>query len=248
MIQRSSIKHLVSSIQYQASSIRFLSHCRGFTLVEILVALGLTAIIAATFFKILSSQQLIYISQDQAVELQQGLRAAIDMMVKELRQAGYDPSGRASAGMVHADETSLHFTMDLNGNGNCSDGNEDITYSLYRDTKYGWTNLGRKSGAGSNQSIAMNVEKLEFWYTVDKKGIRTATHNPQDGGKVTGIEINLLLKAQKSDKGFTDTSLYHTTHSEAGATDPPADWGPYNDGFRRRFASTVVKCRNIEFK
>jgi type IV pilus assembly protein PilW len=238
----------IHNISYPTSNIQHPTSSKsGFTLVEIMVALGLSAVIAAAAFKALTAQQHVYIVQDQSVDLQQSLRAAVGMMVKELKLAGFDPSGRAGAGIVLADAASIHFTMDLNGNGDCKDGNEDVTYSLYVD-KNGVTNLGRKSGAGSNQSIAQHVEGLEFWYAVENDGVTTGTHTPTDPAGISTIEINLLLKAQKSDKSFTDTTLHHTTHAEADPAVQVVDWGPYNDGFRRRFASTVVRCRNMEFK
>ncbi len=111
------------------------SDMRGFTLVELMVALAIGSIIVIGISSAYTSQQRINQSQDQIVEMQQNLRAGLDMMTRELRMAGFDPDGIESVGFRATDVdanpstnvTSVTFAMRVDGDGrdNDSDGERD---------------------------------------------------------------------------------------------------------------------------
>jgi type IV pilus assembly protein PilW len=65
----------------------------GFTLIEIMVALLLSSLLTMAVYSIFISQQHAYTVQDQVVEMEQNARAAIDMVRRELRMAGYNAMG-----------------------------------------------------------------------------------------------------------------------------------------------------------
>ena len=135
----------------------------GFTLIEILITMAITGIISAVIFTSFQSQQKSYVVQEDVAAMQQNLRAGMDMMVREIRMAGYDPSKNANAGIVSAASNSITVTIDENGDGDTADSNENITYSLY--TSDGIQKLGRKSTAASNnQPVSENIQALEFFY------------------------------------------------------------------------------------
>lgn len=67
-----------------------LKSTKGITLVEILVALVITGILAAALFKVYVNQHHAWIIQDQVIEMQQNARAAIDELTRQLRQTGYE--------------------------------------------------------------------------------------------------------------------------------------------------------------
>ena len=75
---------------------------KGFTLVELLVVLALSGIVTAAVYKSFTAQQQVYVAQDQVAGMQQDVRAALEIMIKELRMAGYDPRGTAGAGITAA--------------------------------------------------------------------------------------------------------------------------------------------------
>jgi prepilin-type N-terminal cleavage/methylation domain-containing protein len=72
-------------------------HEKGFTLVEFLVAIGISAIVLAAIYSVYYAQQKSYVVQEQVAEMQQNLRAAMYIMAREIRMAGYDPTGRGVA-------------------------------------------------------------------------------------------------------------------------------------------------------
>lgn len=65
----------------------------GFTLVEILVALVISSLLAAAIYSFFIGQHHAYTVQDQVIEMEQNARAAMDMIRKELRMAGYHAMG-----------------------------------------------------------------------------------------------------------------------------------------------------------
>lgn len=59
---------------------------RGFTLVEVLVALVLLAIVSAALYRVLVNNQRIYVAQTQRIDLSQNIRAATAILPAEFRE------------------------------------------------------------------------------------------------------------------------------------------------------------------
>ena len=203
----------------------------GFTLIEILITMAITGIISAVIFTSFQSQQKSYVVQEDVAAMQQNLRAGMDMMVREIRMAGYDPSKNANAGIVSAASNSITVTIDENGDGDTDDSNEDITYSLY--TSDGIQKLGRKNPS-LNRPVSENIDALEFYYTL-ADGTKTLT--PSDTALIRSVQITLLARVDRADQKFVNTRTYATPGGQ--------NWGPYNDNFRRRLLTITVKCRNM---
>ncbi len=161
------------------------SNKKGFTLVELLIAMAITGIVAGAIFTAFQSQQKSYLIQDQVTEMQQNLRAAMDIMVRDIRMAGYS-QGTPGFGITDIrpmDKTytmdvtitgngAFEFTADFDDNGTLS-GDETISYSIYDFPVLtggnGINDLGRNSGGG-RQLVAENVEALGFAYAFDADG------------------------------------------------------------------------------
>lgn len=212
------------------------SNRKGFTLVELLVAMAITGIVAGAIFTAFQSQQKSYLIQDQVTEMQQNLRAGMDIMVREIRMAGYDPTGFSGATILGANSNNINITMDIDGDGNCSS-TETITYSSYDAYSDGDNDIGRQVGSSSSskRAVAENIEEIEFYYTLADGTTTTASANPND---IRSVQITILARTGHQDSRFSNTKTYYTTPLGV-------DWGPYDDGFRRRLLSTTVKCRNM---
>jgi prepilin-type N-terminal cleavage/methylation domain-containing protein len=59
---------------------------RGFTIIELLVALVLLAIVSAALYRVLVSNQRVYQAQTQRIDLSQNIRAATSILPAELRE------------------------------------------------------------------------------------------------------------------------------------------------------------------
>ena len=64
----------------------------GFTLVELMIAMAIAGIIVAAIFMTFTSQQKSQVTQQLVVDMQQNTRAALFMMQREIRMAGFDPT------------------------------------------------------------------------------------------------------------------------------------------------------------
>lgn len=75
---------------------------RGFTLVELLVALVLLGIVSAGIYRVLVNNQRIYQAQTQRIDLQQNIRAATTILPAELRELD-----AADGDLIAMDSTSI---------------------------------------------------------------------------------------------------------------------------------------------
>jgi prepilin-type N-terminal cleavage/methylation domain-containing protein len=86
---------------------------KGFSLIELLIAMTLTLILLANGFQLLVTQHRQYIIQDGIAEAQQNLRTGIDMMANEIRLAGYGvPLGIPK--MLTMEKEEIEFLANLN--------------------------------------------------------------------------------------------------------------------------------------
>jgi prepilin-type N-terminal cleavage/methylation domain-containing protein len=102
---------------------------RGFTVIEVLVAatVGLIALAAFACF----SRFQTFALRNQAVQLdvQTEARAVIDLMAREVRRAGLDPTcGKAFEGLAVADRLGVEVQADLDGDGAIGARGESVYY------------------------------------------------------------------------------------------------------------------------
>jgi prepilin-type N-terminal cleavage/methylation domain-containing protein len=67
----------------------FVKSSCGITLIEILIALAISAILIAALYRMFIRQQKTYSTQDQVADMQQNVRIAINQMTREIRMAGF---------------------------------------------------------------------------------------------------------------------------------------------------------------
>jgi type IV pilus assembly protein PilW len=230
-------------------TMRFLTQkvarCRenGFTLVELMVTLVVSSIVMAAIYSVYTVQQRTSTAQEQVVEMQQNVRAALSMMESEIRMAGYNPRNTASGtGITTANATQLifGFVADTDGMNNSStnatideiDEVETVEYYLYDAYGDGDMDIGRRTPTNT-QAIAENFDGLEFYYTL-KDGSQALT--PTNLEEIAAVRVSLLVRANRPDPSFTDSATYTRA---SGAT-----WGPFNDNFRRSLLITTIQCRN----
>ncbi|MBE0595777.1 MAG: PilW family protein [Desulfuromonadales bacterium] len=239
---------------------------RGFTLVELLVALALAGIVSTAIYNIFFSSNKVYVEQEQVVGLQQDLRAGVDLMVREIRMAGFDPDNIRIAtgtalGLVEATRDTIEFTFDTDGNGVA----ETIRYAVTGG------NLTR-----NGEILVRNVDALGFAYAYEQGSDVATTPAPPAGNRniiwVTGTAA-LNRSLDTNDDGQIDAGdtaggnpvaavtldrvravrvwlLARTERTDSQFSDSrtyvvadrrvtPAD------NFRRRLLTTTLRCRNL---
>lgn len=213
---------------------------KGFTLIELMIAVFVAGVLMTAVYSAYVSQQKAYTTTEGLAEMQQNLRAAMYFMAKEIRMAGCNPKGSADdAGFNAIGANSVSFTMDIRGqaatdppDGDTGDLNETITFSLADWNNDGTNDLMRNTPPSGNQPVAENIDALNFVYLDSNENVTG------DRLAVRSVQITLVARSTKRDPDFTDTTTYTNLQ---GATILVAQ----NDNFRRRVLSTHIKCRNM---
>jgi type IV pilus assembly protein PilW len=219
----------------------------GFTLVELLVALALTGITMVAVYKTFSAQEKVFAVQDDAASMQQDLRAAMEIMIKDFRMAGYSPNTAGAAGVTSAQASSCTFTADRNADGDVTDADEQITYSLSGGARP--FRLSRTSG-GVTQPVADNVDALDFVYVL-ADGSTTSAPAAADLTNIRAIQVTVVARGNRADKDYVNKTLYWNQFgpqpAAPAAPDPTLSLlgAAANDGFRRRLLTATVTCRNL---
>ncbi len=152
-------------------------NCNGFTLPELLIAMAISGIIIAGIVGARLGQQQQSITQQQAVDMQQTVRAAMFLMTSEMRLAGFDPDGNANVGILTAgdlnsagDTFSFSYIADWDGIDNDDDGAIDesgelatLTYTLEDHDGDGDNDITIDYGSGA-VILAENISNLTFVY------------------------------------------------------------------------------------
>jgi Tfp pilus assembly protein PilW len=106
----------------------------GFTTAELLVAALFGLIVMAALYGFYRDQLYTLVSQEAKIATLEDTRGALDLMARELRNAGSWTSGTQPSGcqrVVSATASSVRIQADLDGNGDCTSATgEDVTYDL----------------------------------------------------------------------------------------------------------------------
>ena len=164
----------------------------GFTIVELLVSVLLTSMIMGAIYSVYRVQTHSAKVQESRLEAQEYARSTLDMMVREIRNAAYNPLGAIAVGalgtncagglagapgIVTATATSIRFTYDFQGttagsapNGTCDNADEDITYTYTTGCSSGFGDVTRKEGTNAAQALTncnvpdVNNQRLDIRY------------------------------------------------------------------------------------
>ncbi len=147
---------------------------KGFTLVEILVALVIDFIVLAGIYAAFYSQQKSHVKEQQVVDAQQNVRGAASFMAREIRLAGMERQSAGVAGILAAGPHSIHFTLDRNEDDDVTDLYENIEYK-YSAAADADTNGIADAGSGpitrfsdTDAPIADHIHAIAFAYAYDE--------------------------------------------------------------------------------
>ena len=182
---------------------------KGFTLPELMIAMVVGSIIMAVIYSTYQAQQKSYTTQHLAVEMQQNIRAAMALMKREIRMAGYDPEETSTAGILSAAGDFIEFSFDMDGNGAIAGTDENLTYQfiigdgdsdgIADDGAEMLWRTDDNSGLPLDEEIAYDIQGIAFAYAFDDDG---------DGQlDTTALNDNVIWAMDADDDGFLDTVL-----------------------------------------
>jgi len=191
---------------------------RGFTLLELLIAMSVGLIILSAVYSVFTLQSKQFANQEVAVEMQQNARMAMDIITREIRMAGYNPSrtltncsgsltgsSTTCVGIRNASANSISFASDLDGDGDLTadptNPNENIIYDRYLSSNI--YALGRTSN-GTKQPVIDNLDLLGFSYFNDSGG------TPTDLVDIRKIRVTIRIIAAKADPLYTTNGGFRT--------------------------------------
>jgi type IV pilus assembly protein PilW len=146
---------------------------KGITLIELLVALVICGMVVAGIYRVFVAQSKAYTVQDQVVEVQQSVRSAMEILLRDLRMAGFDD-----------DNINSTITITNPIAGPLNDHSITVTYEYYdkvtpqfqKHTVAYWRDaassrlirqLTVNDVARPEETLLENVNELNFTYGVD---------------------------------------------------------------------------------
>jgi prepilin-type N-terminal cleavage/methylation domain-containing protein len=106
---------------------------RGFSLVELLVGMVFLAVFALAVHQFCTALLRGVRVLEVASEAQEAARLGVQLIVADLREAGFSPSGALPDGIRRAGHDVVAVARDLNGDGDVDDANERVSYQVAAD-------------------------------------------------------------------------------------------------------------------
>jgi type IV pilus assembly protein PilW len=217
---------------------------RGFTLVELLVAMAISSIVLASVAAAYHTQIRSHATQQMVVDMQQNIRGAMYIMQREIRMAGHDPTGLSGASILVADDAILQFQSDDNEDGDFTGGDDPMEQVRYAMTADGA--LGRQVSGGLLDPLAENIDAINFVYLDGANPPNVlATPVPESNrSDIRSIQITVVARSGQNLPGLfyqaTDDRIYRNQQGTI-----ILDMSAAPDTFRRQLLTAEVRCRNL---
>ena len=214
---------------------------RGFTLVELLIAMAISSIVLASVAAAYRTQIRTHATQQMVVDMQQNIRGAMYIMQREIRMAGHDPTGLSGASILVADDAELQFQSDDNEDGDCDDSMEDIRYAMTADGA-----LGRQVSGGLLDPLAENIDAINFVYLdgANPPNVLATPVPASNLSDIRSIQITIVARSGQNLPGLfyqaTDDRIYRNQQGTI-----ILDMSAAPDTFRRQLLTAEVRCRNL---
>jgi len=170
---------------------------RGFSLIELMAAITISAIVLGTITATFISQSRSYDTQEQINGMQQAARAAMDMITREVRMAGYNTNATLTFDGITYDTTQIRVQANLDGDGDTGDTNEDIIYAYDAVDDV----IERTTG-GTTETLVENIDVFTFQY-LDESGTAATT-----SAGIRQLQITITARTAKPDPDYPNNSGY----------------------------------------
>jgi type IV pilus assembly protein PilW len=182
----------------------------GFTLVELMISIFLGLMVLGVLYQVLTAQNNALSRQEQVTQMQQQTRMAMDVLLRDLRMAGYDPKKTGNFGLRVSDvggygrttgQSAVAFTCDNDGSGTLDVNDDEMV--AYRVAE---GELQRfHSGTLTWSAVVEQVDSLSFTYQL-RNGASTTTPSISEAAEIVSIDVALTLKTALADPDYVDPS------------------------------------------
>ena len=183
----------------------------GFTLIELLIALAVGALLMGGIYGLLAQQRNAYARHQQMLEMRQNVRLGLDVMINDIRMAGFDPTGNAGAGIVTARADLMRFTIDRNGSGTIGDAPfEDVAYRARAGSLRIQSVREKASGF---QAVVDTIQRLRFCYVLPSSDPQPPCVSQVPAGQlqnIRAVRVTLTAKASRRDPQYPENGGYRT--------------------------------------
>ena len=223
-----------------------------------MVTLVVAFIVIGAIYASYRVQQRNSIIQKQITEIQQNLRAGIEVMSHDFRLVAYDPTGSDEFGIVNntiqqATENVFWFTADL-----CEDGgaakpagapcgpdspfagqplDEDYRFQLMDTDGDGINDALTRTAGGTQAVIAENIDLLQFHYVRMDGLIYGGAPPGSEFPNIRAVIITMIGRASQPDFNYSNNIQYVNGINQ---NLPTYD----GDNFRRRVLIKRIELRN----
>ena len=210
---------------------------RGFTLVELLVAMAIASIVMAAIFSVYATLTRSYTTQNAFADVQQAVRASVDIMAEDIMMAGLRDRWEGYSGnppvILTAGSQEMSFTSDRDLDGEINGNSENVVYRLVGRQLQITDSIGTEVLIDNviNNELATPVPLFRYFSESaddlkdDKDLIKDyGYHNPMDADD----------EAEREDISTVEIAIW---------VEEPAG----REGMVQRNYTTRVRCRNAGF-
>ena len=147
----------------------------GFTLIEMMVAIALGMIVIAGATGTFTAQTRQNAAEEQISQLNQNVRGALDMIIRDLMQAGYKAPGGSVTGVTYVSASQFQIQADLDANGSIDTGSTSLEYIVYVFDSANQLITRQLGTAGSAEVLAENITACTFTYKDASDATTTAS-------------------------------------------------------------------------
>jgi prepilin-type N-terminal cleavage/methylation domain-containing protein len=192
---------------------------KGITLIELLIALVIFGTVIGGIYRLFVAQSKAYTVQDQVVEVQQGIRSVMEILLRDLRMTGFDDDslnskitiptplvvGDHSITVSYEYDNTHQYTVDYR-----VDGNARLIRTLTIIPDVGLV-------TATSESILDNVNALDFTYGVDTNDDGALDTWVPAGGigiaKVVAVRVNLTARPDQTNQDVKNLVSPRTLNS-----------------------------------
>ncbi|MBI3989666.1 MAG: prepilin-type N-terminal cleavage/methylation domain-containing protein [candidate division NC10 bacterium] len=214
------------------------SSSRGFTLIEILVAAAISALITVTIYMMFETNQSTFNKGEADTDLQQNARVAMDRLIRELRMAGSQvPTGTTPSQivpMVLANQTEVRFLADL----------DNASTSLITWANPGATSITVTSASGFFVNDSFYITDGAKWEQVTATSVNKIT-TPHTISFTPALSWSYAPRSQVLRSKTIRYSL--VCEAPSGETCPPYAYTLKRDGGGGQLHPLAVKISGLTF-